>query len=188
MDHLPSGKKFAENLDQNPSFKSFLTLTAQISITAPTVSLQSWTQLTEVIWMSVLITAALIRSLASSNVQFLLLLTRQLLELHGCQGMSLTLFVPLYVSSVLTGSWMLSYGSPLECHAEEDPASGSCLMAFSAPHTVKAACCSNCFIVLQYCEIARWNCLSFPGFIVIQEHEVFCNVSDFIEHLMNTSE
>lgn len=80
-----------------------------------TVCLQSWPQLTCVIWVSVLITAALIGLLASSNVQFLrvsVAFKTAAAGIHACQDMSLNLFVPLYVSSILTGCWMLSHGGP----------------------------------------------------------------------------
>lgn len=39
--------------------------------------------------------------------------------IQACQDMSLNLFVPFYVSSVLTGCWMPSHGGPQECR--EDP-------------------------------------------------------------------
>lgn len=54
-----------------------------------------------------------------------LLLNAAAAGIHACQNMSLNLFAPLCVSSLLTGCWTLSHGSPQERDEEQDPAARS---------------------------------------------------------------
>lgn len=91
--------------------------------------------------MSVIITGALIWLLASSDAQFHCLsvaICTAAVWIHACQDMSLNLFVPLYVSSVLTGCWILSHASPLECHEEEeDPTTSPVVTILTFQFTLK---------------------------------------------------
>lgn len=87
--------------------------------------------------------------------------------IHACQGWSPNLFVPLYVSSVMTGCWMLSHGISQECHEEAEPVS------------VRTTCYRNAFITVLHVALQTYLWGTLP-FLYIQKlvniHVEWCKV------------